>query len=283
MPINYISEIIFQIRGLKQRKGAVAMHHKISRAQFVKLQKKFVTASAIAKEMGICKGTVFEWRKKFNVPGIKGGRRKSQITVSEAQFVKLQKKLKMDSAVAKALGVSRATVCLWRRSRGIPAIVHKNPGKIPQISKTKLVELQKRLKTDSAIAAELGVSSSAIGARRKKWGIPTLNENKWNAERNNFLTHSKDQYIELKEKLGTDTAIAKKWGVSLKVIQRWRIKWGLPVQRKRIVKMIPKIQLVELQKNLKTDAAIAATLGVSTWTVWRWRQRLGIVALRVKK
>jgi len=256
------------------------MHYRISKSQFVKLQKKFVTASAIAKELGACNSTVIEWRKKFNVPGNKkGGWYTSQITLSKAQFVKLQKKLKTDSAVANALGVSRATVCLWRRRRGIPAIVHKNPGKKPLISKTKFIELQKRLKTDIAIAKELGISSSVVGAWRRKWGILSHNEKKKNVDRNKFLTVSKDQYIELKEKLGTDTAIAKEWGVSHNVIHRWRIKWGLPIHSKKIAKIIPKPQLLDLRKKLKTDAAIAVALGVSPWVVWSWRRKLGIPAI----
>ena len=44
---------------------------------------------------------------------------------------------------------------------------------MPEISKSKLIRLQKSLKTDQRIADELGVTSTTICNWRKAYGIPT--------------------------------------------------------------------------------------------------------------
>jgi len=92
------------------------------------------------------------------------------------------------------------------------------------ISKAKLVQLQKQLKTDAAIAVTLGVSRETVNAWRKKLGIPTLGNKRGNTS---ALIPSKAKLVELQKTLRTDDAIGKELGATARTVGNWRKKLGV--------------------------------------------------------
>ncbi len=80
-----------------------------------------------------------------------------------------------------------------------------------QITKAQLIKLQKKLKSDSAIGAQYGISRQAIHQLRKKYGIPSLKAK--NADRN-------EKVVKAKESGMSGAAIAKKFGISISQVYR---------------------------------------------------------------
>jgi len=81
-----------------------------------------------------------------------------------------------------------------------------------RISKSELVKLQKKLKTDAKIGAEFGITRQAVHQLRKKYGIESVIAK--NDERNQKIV---DAY----ESGASGTALAKKFKLS--VSQTYRI------------------------------------------------------------
>jgi DNA-binding NarL/FixJ family response regulator len=81
-----------------------------------------------------------------------------------------------------------------------------------RISKTDLIKLQKKMKTDQAIGKKFGITRQAIHQLRKKYGIDSSYAG--NPERNVKI-------VGLYKKGTSGTAIAKKLGLS--VSQAYRI------------------------------------------------------------
>jgi len=154
-----------------ERGGKKSKLSKIPKDRLIKLQEKFGSDPAIAEALGVCPGTVYNWRKKHGIPAID----MSIPVPTKAQLVKLQKELGSDSAIAEEFGVSLGLVHKWRKERGVPAFEHRRGNsKISITSKTELVKLQKEYGTDSAIAEALGVHTITILRWRQKWGIPAI-------------------------------------------------------------------------------------------------------------
>jgi DNA invertase Pin-like site-specific DNA recombinase len=81
-----------------------------------------------------------------------------------------------------------------------------------RVSKSELIKLQKKFKTDEAIAKKFGVTRQAIHQLRNKYGIAS----RW------ALNPARDKKITAMYKSGkTGTEIAKKFGLS--VSQTYRI------------------------------------------------------------
>jgi DNA invertase Pin-like site-specific DNA recombinase len=81
-----------------------------------------------------------------------------------------------------------------------------------RISKTELIKLQKKLKTDDAIGKKFGVTRQAVHQLRKKYGIDSVIAK--NDERNAKIIKS--------YKTGTSgTSLSKKFGLS--VSQTYRV------------------------------------------------------------
>jgi hypothetical protein len=97
---------------------------------------------------------------------------------------------------------------------------------MPKISKSKLIKLQKSLKTDSAIGKKFNVTRQAIHQIRQKYGIKAILGK--NDERNAII-------LSLSKKGATVTAIAKKVGLS--VPHTYRIIKMLAIATKRYAKL----------------------------------------------
>ncbi|MFP4013192.1 MAG: helix-turn-helix domain-containing protein [Chitinispirillaceae bacterium] len=81
-----------------------------------------------------------------------------------------------------------------------------------KITKSQLIKLQKKLKTDAAIGDQFGITRQAVHQLRKKYGIESSIAN--NPERN-------AQIVDLYESGTSGTALAKKYKLS--VSQTYRI------------------------------------------------------------
>ncbi|MBD3343528.1 MAG: helix-turn-helix domain-containing protein [Chitinivibrionales bacterium] len=81
-----------------------------------------------------------------------------------------------------------------------------------RITKTELIRLQKKLKTDAAIGEQFGITRQAVHQLRKKYGIESVIAK--NAERNKKI-------VEMYKAGKSGTAIAKKFKLS--VSQTYRI------------------------------------------------------------
>jgi len=163
-----------------------------------------------------------------------------------------------------------------------------------KISKTKLIQLQKQLKTDAAIAVTLGVSRETVNVWRKKLGIPTLGNKRGNTSalippKAKTLTASKPAKGEDKPKESTapKTAPVKKkakTAAAPKTLSTPTAQSTPKVQAASKAKAVSKSQFLKLRKEHGSDSAIARVLGVGQVTVWRWRQKWGIAAaVPVKK
>jgi DNA invertase Pin-like site-specific DNA recombinase len=75
-----------------------------------------------------------------------------------------------------------------------------------KISKSELIRLQKKLKTDAAIGEEYSITRQAVHQLRKKYGIESMIAK--NDERNK-------QIVAMYDKGMSGTAIAKKFGLSI--------------------------------------------------------------------
>jgi DNA-directed RNA polymerase specialized sigma subunit len=84
-----------------------------------------------------------------------------------------------------------------------------------RISKSELIRLQKKLKTDDAIGKRYGITRQAVHQLRKKYGIESVVAN--NAERNKKI-------VALYKSGKPGTAVAKKFGMSIS--QAYRIITG---------------------------------------------------------
>jgi Mor family transcriptional regulator len=138
--------------------------------------------------------------------------------------------------------------------------------RLPTVSKAELIELQKRLVTDRAIAMQLGISSPAVHHLRKKYGIPSSRHG--NIRRN-------EEIIEAYKQGATLIALGKKLNVWDSTINRILKKAG--VERNRVTSLrISKAKLLKLQKTLVTDIAISKKLGCRPGIVFYWREKYGI-------
>ncbi|MFW6244903.1 MAG: helix-turn-helix domain-containing protein [Fibrobacterota bacterium] len=81
-----------------------------------------------------------------------------------------------------------------------------------KITKSQLIKLQKKLKTDAAIGDQFGITRQAVHQLRKKYGIESSIAN--NPERN-------AEIVDLYESGTSGTALAKKYKLS--VSQTYRI------------------------------------------------------------
>lgn len=272
-----------------------AVHYNTTRNEkIVALYKKGMTGIAIAKKFGLHpvwiyqivnkagagkrkfaanKVTLKKKRKsEFFKPGhvTNLGRKKViKPRISKEALIKLQKKLKTDSAIAGKLGITGPAVHYIRKSYGIPPIPRE---RTVRISKTELIKLQKKLKTDKAIAQRLGISGPAVHNIRTAYGIPLIPIVR--APR-----ISKTTLIKLQKKLGTDRAIGEEFGITPQAVFYIRKGYGihpLPGVRAPVPPRISKAELISLQKTLKTDKAIGAKFSITPQAVYYIRKKYGI-------
>jgi len=278
-----------------QKKGDVAMSRKyfpnISKVRLIQLQKQFKTDPGIAAALGVGPWTVCKWRKRWNIPAL-GNQGDPLISkISKTQFLKLQKEYGSDTDIAAALGVRTATVWKWRQTWDIPTLGKRGrkPNAIKMLkaesmTKTQFLSLQEKFKTDSAIGKALGVSSLAVLAWRKRWGIPAIEND---GDKSKTPAALKAKLVKLQKELRTDAAIAEKLGVSRRTVNSWRKELDIPTLENRGGKpkilISSKAQFLELQKKFRTDSAIGEELGVSRKTVMEWRLKRGIPSLFRKK
>ncbi len=98
-----------------------------------------------------------------------------------------------------------------------------------KISKAKLAQLQKRLKTDAKIGEQYGITRQAVHQLRKKYGIESVIAK--NAERNQKI-------VVAYEKGASGTALAKKFKLSIS--QTYRIISESKGGKKKAKKKAPK-------------------------------------------
>ncbi len=92
-----------------------------------------------------------------------------------------------------------------------------------RISKTELIKLQKKLKTDDAIGRKYGITRQAVHQLRKKYGIESVVAK--NAERNRKM-------IAMYKGGKSGTKVAKQYGLSIS--QAYRIiNSGKKAKRKK--------------------------------------------------
>lgn len=118
-----------------------------------------------------------------------------------------------------------------------------------RISKTQLIKLQKKFKTDAAIGEQFGITRQAIHQLRKKYGIDSSLAS--NPKRNAEL-------ISLYEKGASGTSLAKKFKLSIS--QTYRIinetkKSAKKVAKKAAKKPVKKIAKKTVKKPVKKAAA----------------------------
>lgn len=262
--------------------------------KIVALYKKGMTGIAIAKKFGLHPVWVYQIihkagagkrkaaankvppKKKRKSKSFKSGNlinpgRKKVIKprISKEELIKLQKKLKTDSAIAGKLGITGPAVHYIRKSYGIPPIPRE---RTVRISKTDLIKLQKTLITDKAIAQKLGISGPAIHNIRTAYGIPLIPIVR-------VPRISKTALMRLQKKLGTDRAIGEEFGITPQAVFYIRKGYGippLPGVRASVAPRISKAELITLQKTLKTDKAIGAKFSITPQAVYYIRKKYGI-------
>ncbi|MBD3242408.1 MAG: histone [Chitinivibrionales bacterium] len=118
-----------------------------------------------------------------------------------------------------------------------------------KLSKEKLIKLQKRLKRDAAIGAEVGITRQAVHQLRKKYGIPSVIEN--NPQR--------DKEIIKQYKQGTPVAdIAKAHDLSISYTYRIISESkGARKAAKKAPKKAPKKAQKKAQKKAATKKKTA--------------------------
>jgi adenylate kinase len=126
-----------------------------------------------------------------------------------------------------------------------------------KISKTQLIKLQKKLKTDSKIGETFGITRQAIHQLRKKYGIPSVLVK--NKERNEKIIKAYKSGI-------TGTSLANKFGLSIsqtyRIINMSKVSTTKPkkaevkkVVKKKVVKRKTAVKKVAKTKVVKKKAA----------------------------
>lgn len=85
------------------------------------------------------------------------------------QIISLYEEGKMDSEIAKIVGIKRATICYFRKKQGL--ITKFTYSKISKISKEELLPLFEAGLSDYAIAKKLNVSARSVYSYRKAHNI----------------------------------------------------------------------------------------------------------------
>lgn len=123
---------------------------RFSKEELIQLQKKYKTDAAIGKRFDITRQYIHFMRKLYDIPPIPGARTvfpPPRITKNE--FIRLQKRLGSDKAIAKKVGLSGTRVGEIRKGYGIPSIAIDNTKR-----NAKIISMAKNGMTGTAIAMQ---------------------------------------------------------------------------------------------------------------------------------
>ncbi len=134
---------------------------------------------------------------------------------------------------------------------------------MPRFSKSELLNLQKKFKTDAEIGKKFGITRQAVHIIRKFYGIPPIP-----GARTVFPPPriTRDELIKLQKKFITDKAIGEKIGISRNHAFIIRKKYGIPA----ILPDIPKrnAAIVALYKKGLIGRALADKFGLHLITIY---------------
>ena len=147
---------------------------RIARDELIRLQKTLVTDGAIGEKFGVSANAVLLMRRKYGIPAMYPNNAKRN-----AKIIALSRKGMTGTAIAKKFRMSISYACkiIEKAIDGRNIAAKKPPPKKsppPQLSKAELINLQKKLKTDSAIAERLGILYWSVYKMRKHYGIPAI-------------------------------------------------------------------------------------------------------------
>ncbi|MDG5815496.1 helix-turn-helix domain-containing protein [Chitinispirillales bacterium ANBcel5] len=116
---------------------------------------------------------------------------------------------------------------------------------MPRVTKTELLRLQKKFKTDARIGDEFGITRQAIHQLRKKYGIPSRTSG--NPERN-------QQILTMRDKGASVEAIARKFKLSIPQTYRIIKESSAPPRKKATKKSAAKKTSVKKSPAKKSTA-----------------------------
>jgi len=123
-----------------------------------------------------------------------------------------------------------------------------------RISKTQLIKLQKKFKTDAAIGKQFGITRQAIHQLRKKYGIDSSLAT--NPKRN-------EELIRLYDKGASGTSLAKKFNLSISQTYRIINESKTPV-KKAAKKSVKKAAKTPVKKTVKKPVKKVVKKAVKT-------------------
>ncbi len=147
---------------------------RLAKDELIRLQKTLVTDGAIGERFRVSANAVLLMRKKYGIPAIYPNNAKRN-----AKIIALSRKGMTGTAIAKKFGMSISYACkiIEKANEGRNGVAKRPPAKKSpprHISKAELINLQRRLKTDAAIAERFGILYWSVYKMRKKYGIPAL-------------------------------------------------------------------------------------------------------------
>lgn len=142
---------------------------------------------------------------------------------------------------------------------------------MPRFSKSELIKLQKKLKTDAEIGKKFGITRQAVHTMRKFYGILPIP-----GARTVFPPPriSKPDLIKLQTLLITDGAIGGKLGLSTAAVQKIRKKYGVPA--KLIDNATRNNGIVSLYKKGMPGTAVAKQVSLSIPMVYKILRKAGM-------
>lgn len=178
---------------------------------------KGLSDAEIGRHEGCDKSTIWDWRKRNNLPCNNGKVASHKVPVEiQAKRLRLYNQGFSDKEIAEQCGLEEYSITRWRWTNHYP-----NKNRVNGIcDREKLVELHRKGFTDSEIAKELKCKDSTVQDARCKLGLKP-NSSKRPAS-------YRDKFIELYDKGMNDRQIADELGKTREAIRKARCKMGLP-------------------------------------------------------
>ena len=257
--------------------------------QYLKREK---SATLIAKELGVGHKTIYTALKNHNI----ARRERSEAFANNKEGIKLLKdehwlneeyiqKRKSTNQIAKEIGVSKRTVCVYVKKHNITPredIEYRisNPKTLKSLSDPKWLRENylAQQKTTSDMANELGVSPHTIISRLKQFGIPIKDNSESHLKNPDVHEKLQDakwleqEYVKSRKTL---QQIGKENGVSLRPIKKALLTKGFEIrtQSEQIIQNPDALDALNNKDWLageylsKTSSTIAKELGVTQTTV----------------
>lgn len=257
---------------------------KFTNEELIELIENGKSDSEIARELKVAKSTVYQRRKKLDLDYNKDARGHKEKNINKSTFKEKWEEGLSDREIADFFGIKIWEAFNLRKKLNLPSKIKNKLKNKRKFTDHELIISWCDQKNDREIAIKYGCNVSAVWSRRKKLGLPSQDEVKWNRIFNFGLpikkvrkkTSKKASDIEIVESYCNGQSIrqiAEKYNCTETPIYN-RLKFLCVIKKKR--GMLKDSEIYKLFNKNKTDIEIAEITGYSDQTIKKRRLKLGL-------